>query len=80
MPGADILIYTKQWCPYCAKAKALLRAKDLEWRELDVTFDERCWWTCTVPTWNASSDSYSNLQWSTTAPSPATISVTVFVK
>ena len=41
MPGADILIYTKQWCPYCAKAKALLRAKGLEWRELDVTFDER---------------------------------------
>lgn len=41
MPGADILIYTKQWCPYCAKAKALLRAKNLEWRELDVTFDER---------------------------------------
>jgi len=41
MPGADILIYTKQWCPYCAKAKALLRAKDLEWRERDVTFDER---------------------------------------
>ena len=41
MPGAEILIYTKQWCPYCAKAKALLRAKGLEWRELDVTFDER---------------------------------------
>jgi alkyl hydroperoxide reductase subunit F len=41
MPGADILIYTKQWCPYCAKAKALLRAKGLEWRERDVTFDER---------------------------------------
>ena len=41
MPGAEILIYTKQWCPYCAKTKALLRAKNLEWRELDVTFDER---------------------------------------
>jgi len=41
MPGADILIYIKQWCPYCTKAKALLRAKGLEWRELDVTFDER---------------------------------------
>ncbi|MCX6373822.1 MAG: glutaredoxin 3 [Actinobacteria bacterium] len=40
MPGADILIYTKQWCPYCATAKALLRSKGLEWRELDVTFDE----------------------------------------
>ena len=41
MPGAEILIYTKQWCPYCAKAKALLRAKGLAWRELDITFDER---------------------------------------
>jgi alkyl hydroperoxide reductase subunit F len=41
MRGADILIYTKQWCPFCAKTKALLRAKGLEWRELDVTFDER---------------------------------------
>ena len=41
MPDVDILIYTKQWCPYCAKAKALLRSKGLEWRELDVTFDER---------------------------------------
>ena len=40
MREADILIYTKQWCPFCAKAKALLRAKGLEWRELDVTFDE----------------------------------------
>ncbi len=33
----DIQIYTREWCPYCAKAKALLRAKGLEWRELDVT-------------------------------------------
>jgi alkyl hydroperoxide reductase subunit F len=41
MPGADILMYTKRWCPFCAKAKALLRAKNLEWRELDVTVDER---------------------------------------
>ena len=41
MPGAEIQIYTKQWCPFCAKAKALLRAKGLEWHESDVTFDER---------------------------------------
>jgi alkyl hydroperoxide reductase subunit F len=40
MPG-DILIYTKQWCPYCAKAMALLRAKGLQWTERDITVDER---------------------------------------
>lgn len=33
MLGADIVIYAKQWCPECAKAKALLRAEGLEWRE-----------------------------------------------
>ena len=33
----DIQIYSREWCPYCAKTKALLRAKGLEWRELDVT-------------------------------------------
>ena len=38
--AADILIYTKQWCPFCAKAKALLRAKGVPWDETDVTFDE----------------------------------------
>ncbi len=36
----DLLLYTKQWCPFCAKAKALLRSKGLEWREIDVTHDE----------------------------------------
>jgi alkyl hydroperoxide reductase subunit F len=36
----DIQIYTRAWCPYCAKAKALLRAKGLEWRELDVTHNK----------------------------------------
>jgi NADH-dependent peroxiredoxin subunit F len=41
MGEADILIYTKRWCPFCAKTKALLRAKGLEWREFDVTHDER---------------------------------------
>ena len=37
----DIQIYTRAWCPYCAKAKALLRAKGLEWRELDVTHNKQ---------------------------------------
>jgi alkyl hydroperoxide reductase subunit F len=38
---ADIEIYTRAWCPYCARAKALLRAKELAWRELDVTRDKQ---------------------------------------
>jgi alkyl hydroperoxide reductase subunit F len=37
---AQIEIYTKQWCPYCLKAKALLRAKDVAYDEVDVTSDE----------------------------------------
>ena len=32
-----IEIYSKDWCPYCAKAKALLKAKGLEYQELDIT-------------------------------------------
>ena len=40
MAGTDIVMYTKQWCPFCAKTKALLRSKGLEWSELDVTRDE----------------------------------------
>jgi alkyl hydroperoxide reductase subunit F len=37
---ADIAIYTKEWCPYCAKAKALLKSKGLSYREVNVTSDE----------------------------------------
>lgn len=37
---ATIEIYTKQWCPYCAKAKALLKSKGLSYQEVDVTADE----------------------------------------
>jgi GrxC family glutaredoxin len=36
---ADIEIYTKEWCPYCTRAKALLNAKGLSFREVDVTAD-----------------------------------------
>jgi len=34
---ADIQIYTKDWCPYCTRAKALSNAKGLSYREVDVT-------------------------------------------
>jgi alkyl hydroperoxide reductase subunit F len=36
----ELEIYTKEWCPYCAKAKALLKSKGLSYQELDVTTDE----------------------------------------
>lgn len=34
-----IEIYTKDWCGYCASAKALLNARGLSYRESDVTHD-----------------------------------------
>ncbi len=33
-----ILLYTTQYCGYCRAAKNLLRAKGLEFREIDVGF------------------------------------------
>lgn len=36
---AKIEIYSKEWCPYCTKAKALLLSKRLEYDEIDVTSD-----------------------------------------
>jgi thioredoxin reductase (NADPH) len=31
-----ILMYTKSWCPYCDRAKALLREKGQSWTEIDI--------------------------------------------
>ena len=36
---AQVIIYTTNWCPYCNRAKALLRSKDIEFDEIDVTDD-----------------------------------------
>ena len=35
----DLQMYSLEWCPYCIKAKALLKAKDIPYRETDVTHD-----------------------------------------
>ncbi len=37
---ARVLMYSMEWCPYCAKAKALMGAKGIEYDEVDVTHDE----------------------------------------
>jgi glutaredoxin 3 len=38
---AEILLYTKDYCPYCVAAKNLLDAKGAEYREIDVGKDEK---------------------------------------
>ena len=35
----NLEIYSKDWCPYCKKAKALLQAENLGYTEIDVTQD-----------------------------------------
>jgi glutaredoxin 3 len=37
---ADIIIYTKDYCPYCVKAKNLLKRKGQAVQEIDITHDE----------------------------------------
>lgn len=34
---AKVEIYTKSYCPYCTRAKALLASKGVEFEEYDIT-------------------------------------------
>jgi glutaredoxin 3 len=36
---AKVVVYTTSYCPYCFRAKALLRSKKIEFEEVDVTED-----------------------------------------
>ena len=36
---SEVTIYTKSWCPYCQKAKALLDSKQVTYEERDVGHD-----------------------------------------
>ncbi len=36
---ARVEIYTKTFCPYCARAKALLQAKGAEFEEHEISID-----------------------------------------
>jgi glutaredoxin 3 len=38
---AKVVIYTTQICPYCIRAKALLRSKQVDFDEVDVSRDPR---------------------------------------
>jgi len=32
----EVVIYTTMWCPFCARAKALLKSKGVQFIEIDV--------------------------------------------
>ncbi|MBB4009321.1 glutaredoxin 3 [Allorhizobium taibaishanense] len=34
---ASVTIYTRKYCEYCARAKALLTSKDVDFTEIDAT-------------------------------------------
>lgn len=42
---AEVLVYTTDYCPYCAQAMALLRKKHADFTEIDVSdrSDLRAW-------------------------------------
>ena len=35
----DVLLYTTGWCPFCRRAKTLLKEKGVKWKELDIEAD-----------------------------------------
>lgn len=37
---ADVEIYTTKICPYCVRAKQLFQRKGVEYREIDVSYDD----------------------------------------
>lgn len=39
MTKAAVTIYTTRWCPFCIRAKALLNAKDVTYKEIPVDGD-----------------------------------------
>ena len=39
MSAPPITVYSASWCPYCQRAKALLREKGLAFTEIDVDED-----------------------------------------
>lgn len=36
----DVVIYTTNYCPFCVKAKQLLKNKGIEFTEIDLSNDE----------------------------------------
>lgn len=37
----EVLIYTVNYCPYCAKAEMLLKEKNIQFKKIDITENEK---------------------------------------
>lgn len=37
----EVLIYTVDYCPYCAKAEMLLKEKNIKFKKIDITENEQ---------------------------------------
>jgi glutaredoxin 3 len=35
-PAATVVMYTTSWCPYCERARQLLRSKNAAFQEIDI--------------------------------------------
>jgi len=40
---AQVVIYTTRFCPYCIRAKSLLKSKNVKFEEIDVGNDKALW-------------------------------------
>jgi glutaredoxin 3 len=38
---AGVLMYTTPWCGYCSAARELLRSKNVDFEEIDVSIDSK---------------------------------------
>ena len=36
VPGPKVVVYTTGWCPYCIRARELLKSKGVAFEEIDV--------------------------------------------
>ncbi|MCR9257985.1 MAG: glutaredoxin 3 [Alphaproteobacteria bacterium] len=37
---SNVVVYSSLMCPYCYQAKSLLKQKNVDFQEIDVTFDK----------------------------------------
>ncbi len=43
MEPKKVIVYTIEFCPFCARAKQLLRSKGVSFEEMDITNREEMW-------------------------------------